>query len=75
MNHFYLFVLLSFLMCFLPVNKLWSLDVRQGRQKKGSFVPGWTVWLLRFQLAVVFFYGGIAKLNMDWLRGQPMVYG
>jgi hypothetical protein len=75
MNHFYLFVLLSFLMCFLPANKLWSLDVRQGRQKKASFVPGWTVWLLRFQLAVVFFYGGIAKLNMDWLRGQPMVYG
>jgi len=72
MNHFYLFVLLSFLMCFLPANKLWSLDVKQGRQKKSSFVPGWTVWLLRFQLAVVFFYGGIAKLNMDWLRGQPM---
>lgn len=72
MNHFYLFVLLSFLMCFLPANKLWSLDVKQGRQKKSSFVPGWTIWLLRFQLSLVYFFGGIAKLNWDWLRGEPM---
>jgi hypothetical protein len=35
-------------------------------------VPAWTVWLLRFQVGVIYFFGGIAKLNRDWLRGEPM---
>jgi hypothetical protein len=35
-------------------------------------VPAWTLWLLRFQFAVPYFFGGIAKINADWLRGQPM---
>lgn len=36
-------------------------------------VPAVTVWALRFQLAVVYVFAGIAKLNGDWLlRGQPM---
>jgi hypothetical protein len=36
-------------------------------------VPAWVLWLLRFQIAVPYFYGGIAKLNYDWLvRAQPM---
>ena len=35
-------------------------------------VPGWPVWLLRFQMGVPYFFGGIAKLNADWLRGEPL---
>ncbi len=74
MNHYYLFVLLSFLMIFLPANKSFSLDALFKRVKSQSEVPGWTIWLVRFQLAVVYIYGGIAKLNMDWFQGQPMHY-
>ncbi len=39
----------------------------------GTTVPAIVVWLLRFQLAVVYFMAGIGKLNHDWLaRGEPM---
>jgi len=39
----------------------------------GRTVPAIVVWLLRFQLAVVYLMAGIAKLNHDWLvRGEPM---
>jgi hypothetical protein len=34
--------------------------------------PRWSIWLLRFQMAVVYEYAGIAKLHDDWLRGVPM---
>lgn len=35
-------------------------------------VPLWSVWILRFQVGVAYFYGGVAKLNEDWLRGEPV---
>jgi len=36
--------------------------------------PAWSVWLLRFQIAVVYVFGGLVKLSPDWLRGEPMRY-
>jgi len=72
MNHYYLFVILSFLMIFLPAHKLFSLDSLFKRVKKEHYVPGWTLLLLQFQVAIVYIYGGIAKINADWLQGQPM---
>ena len=32
----------------------------------------WMLDLARFQVAVVYIYGGIAKVNSDWLQGKPM---
>lgn len=69
-NHFYLVCLLSFLMIFVPANRVFSLDAM--RRPGGETVPAWSLWILRFQMGVVYFFGGIAKLNGDWLRGEPM---
>lgn len=68
-NHFYLVTLLSFLFIFLPADKVWSAD----NDEKGSsnLVPRWSVLILKVQIAIVYFYGGIAKLNIDWLNGHP----
>jgi hypothetical protein len=35
-------------------------------------VPAWALWCLRGQLALVYFYAGVAKINADWLRGAPL---
>ena len=35
-------------------------------------MPRWAVWLVRFQVGLPYFYGGIAKLHPDWLSGEPM---
>jgi len=72
MNHYYLFVLLSLLMIFLPANKLFSFDTMFKRVDRQAFVSNWAIWLVRFQLALVYIFGGIAKLNADWFQGQPM---
>jgi hypothetical protein len=36
-------------------------------------LPAWMLYLLRFQVAVVYVFAGLAKLNADWLLGaQPL---
>jgi hypothetical protein len=73
MNHFYLVCLISFLMCFLPAERAFSIDALLRPKIRSDVVPAWTLWLLRAQIGIPFFYGGIAKLNSDWLRGgEPM---
>ena len=73
MNHFYLVCLISFLMCFLPAERAFSVDALLRRKIRSDVVPAWSLWLLRVQVGIPFFYGGIAKLNNDWIRGgEPM---
>ncbi|WP_326599107.1 HTTM domain-containing protein [Streptomyces sp. NBC_01803] len=71
-NHEYLLSLLSFLMIFLPLHSSWSLDARLRPAVASPTVPAWVVWLLRFQIGVPYVFGGLAKLNGDWLRGEPL---
>ncbi len=43
------------------------------RRGAADLVPAWTVWVLRAQLGLVYFYGGVAKLNADWLlHAEPL---
>ena len=73
LNHLYLVCLISFLMCFLPAERAFSIDALLRRKIRSDVVPAWTLWLLRAQVGIPYFYGGIAKLNSDWLRGgEPM---
>jgi hypothetical protein len=73
LNHFYLVCLISFLMCFLPAERAFSVDALLRRKIRSDVVPAWTLWLLRAQIGIPYFFGGIAKLNSDWIRGgEPM---
>ncbi len=71
MNHYYLITLVAFLLSWMPAHRVFSIDSLRASTYSDA-VPQWCVWLLRFQLFVVYFYGAIAKLNGDWLRGEPM---
>ena len=72
LNHFYLVCLLAWILAAVPANRCWSLDAWFNRGSLGETVPTWSLWLVRFQLAVPMVFGGLAKLNWDWLRGEPM---
>ncbi|MFQ5733994.1 MAG: HTTM domain-containing protein [Planctomycetaceae bacterium] len=72
LNHMYLICLISFLLIVLPAHRKWSLDARRRPELRSETVPAWTLWLLRFQIGVVYFYGGIAKLDADWLSGRSV---
>ena len=73
LNHFYLICLISFLLIFLPANRAFSVDALLRPKIRSDVVAAWALWLLRAQVGIAYFFGGIAKLNSDWLRGgEPM---
>lgn len=72
LNHMYLISLISFLLIFVPAHRSLSLDAALRPKIRSSVAPAWSLWLLRTQLGIVYFFGGIAKLNGDWLQGEPM---
>ena len=71
-NHYYLICLVSTLMILVPAHRALSLDAQRRPDLRSSFAPAWSLWLLRAQVALVYFFGGVAKLNFDWLRGYPL---
>ncbi|MCC9605803.1 HTTM domain-containing protein [Blastopirellula sp. JC732] len=83
-NHYYLICLLAFLLCFMPANRCWSLDNLIAKRFRkiafepaeqtvaGKEIPFWPVFTLRFQMFIVYFFGGVAKFNNDWLTGEPL---
>lgn len=73
LNHHYLVCLFSLMLIFLPMHRSWSFDAWAGRVAWSETVPAWPMWLLRGQMAIVYSYAALAKLNVDWLRGQPMI--
>lgn len=72
LNHFYLLSLFSFLMILAPAHRAASVDAALRPAIRSNAAPAWALFLLRFQVGVPYVFGGIAKLNDDWLRGEPM---
>lgn len=73
LNHYYFVSLVAFVFIWLPANRLYSIDARLNPSIKRHYVPAWTVGIVRFQIALVYFFAGLAKLNYDWMiEAQPM---
>jgi vitamin K-dependent gamma-carboxylase len=64
--------LFGLLLVFIPAHGRLSLDAVLRPGVRSDTLPAWGLWILRAQMAIVYFYAGIAKLNGDWFRGQPM---
>ena len=72
LNHFYLLVLVSFLMIFLPAHRNYSVDAWLRKNIKTSSIPFWALFLIQFQISVVYVFGAVAKMSRDWIGGEPM---
>ena len=72
LNHFYLVCLMSFLLFIIPAHRNYSVDAALRPQIKSDTISVWALWLLRFQLGIVYVYGAFAKMNPDWLAGRPL---
>jgi len=73
LNHHYLVVLLGALLTVVPANAAWSVDAWRRPALRRQYVPAWIVWVVRFQVGVVYVFAGLAKAKSDWLlHGQPL---
>ena len=74
LNHYYFISLMSFILIFLPLNRHFSLDVYFRICKNKTKVPSWTINFIKLQIAFVYIFAGISKLNYDWLiEAQPLI--
>lgn len=62
LNHYYLVSLLLLLAAVVPLGGALSFDPRGARG-----MQAWVLWLVRFQIGLVYFFGGVGKLQTDWL--------
>ncbi|MFT5600262.1 MAG: hypothetical protein ACI9N1_000496 [Flavobacteriales bacterium] len=73
LNHYYFIFLISVLMIWLPANSFYSLDVKFKLVKPRKLISRWCIDILKFQIGVLYFFSGIAKLNYNWLfEAQPL---
>ncbi len=72
LNHAYLLIIIALLMVFVPADSGLSVEAWRRPARRRGWAPAWTRWLLLGQLMVVYTYGGIAKINPDWLAGEPV---
>ena len=66
-NHYYLLMLLSSIMVFLPAHKYASVDAKLNPKIKSISMPQWCKWVFVIQLFIVYTYASVAKLYPDWL--------
>ncbi len=71
-NHYYLLALLCWSLPLMPLHQAASIDVLNGNIAKNSTIAAWCLWMTRLHIGLPYFFGGIAKLNADWLAGEPM---
>ncbi len=70
-NHYYLNCILLFFSIFVNGDAFLSV---KSYFKGVRMIPNWNVSFFKLQMFVVYFYGAIAKLNIDWLKGLPLQY-
>lgn len=73
LNHYYFISLISFLMIFLPANRLFSVDNIIGICNERTMVKAWQINIIKLQVGIVYLFAGLAKLNYHWLiEAQPL---
>ncbi len=72
LNHYYLMSLLGLLVVALPLGRV-GVPPFAARAPSLTALPAWMLWLVRFQVGVVYVFAGLAKAGPDWLEhGQPL---
>jgi len=67
LNHYYFVSIVCALLIVLPAHQSFSFDVRKNPEIASDLVPRWTILTIQLQLAIVYIYAGLAKINDTWL--------
>ncbi len=67
LNHYYFVSIIAFLLCLLPAHKNYSLDAKWIDGLRSNTIATWSIFILKLQISIVYFFAGIAKIKPDWL--------
>lgn len=73
-NHYYFMLLMLWWLTVLPVSRCWSVDseLHEAPPHGTGTIARLVLTILQFHVALPYMFGGIAKLESDWLMGTPM---
>lgn len=67
-NHYYFMMILNSIMIIAPANQNFSWDTLKGKITPKTKMPRW-VWILFIAaISLVYFFGSLAKCNLDWIQ-------
>ncbi len=69
-NHYYLLMLVCWIMVFIPAHRYLSIDVRMRPHIKSIHTYNWNRLLFIAQLLIVYEFAALAKLYPGWYSGQ-----
>lgn len=69
-NHYYLMMLLCWIMAFLPANRWFSVDAKLNPELKNPAIPRWVLLVLILQVWIVYTFASVAKFYPDWLNAS-----
>lgn len=69
-NHYYLLLLVCLIMCFLPANRYFSIDVKRNPRLKSEMMQQWISWIMILQVTLVYLFSVVAKCYPGWLDGS-----
>ncbi len=69
-NHYYLMVLLCWIMVFLPANRYYSIDVKRKAVTATDKCGRYCLLIFIVQIAIVYFFAAMSKLSSDWFSGK-----
>ncbi len=73
LNHYYFVSIAAFILIFLPAHRYFSLDVLRNKNLAATHSPNYFILSIKFQVFIVYFFAGLAKINSDWLlHAQPL---
>ncbi|PHI21311.1 hypothetical protein CEQ90_02615 [Lewinellaceae bacterium SD302] len=73
LNHAYLFSWLAWLIVFTPAWRELSFDAWRKPMARSRVCPRWSIALFPLMMGIVYFFGGVAKINADWLlQASPL---
>ncbi len=73
LNHYYFVSLMGFLLIFLPAHRNYSIDALIFPKIRIQKIPFLHIFILQAQVAVLYVFAGVAKLNPDWIfHAEPL---
>lgn len=68
-NHYYAISIFAFFLAFLPAQAAYSIDVWRKPSIQQLQIPSWQIAVFKGQVALIYLFAAIAKMNLDWMFG------
>lgn len=68
-NHYYAISIFAFFLACLPAQAACSVDAWRKPSIQKSQIPYWQIGIFQGQVALIYLFAAIAKMNLDWMLG------